>query len=70
MQTQCAGDIPLETSHTNAHVAGIAQLLEQRSQCPDDHSHQNDARLRRKGFLVLSTFVSSESRLIMQGNYI
>jgi hypothetical protein len=41
-----ARDVPVKASHTNAHVTGVAQLLKQCREHPDEASNYDDAGSR------------------------
>ena len=43
-----AGNVPVEASHTNAHVARVAQLLKECREHSDEASNHDDARSRSK----------------------
>jgi hypothetical protein len=50
VQTKRAGDVALKASHTNAHVLGVAQLLQRWSQNTDHGSDRDDPPPGRKKF--------------------
>jgi hypothetical protein len=51
VQTQCTGHVAFETGHTDAHIPGVSQVLQQRCQNADGSSHADDSPTAGKKIL-------------------